>query len=368
MIIEILFLSISCHHKPSTHCGENRINNKYSIRWDSLIINADNLSGAGNFFMQDSSLFFADLYHMTVYEYNIFSGEYITEHLGYGSGPNEIPAFLYVYPSNNHMGDWIIVDNSLLMYSYNRKDRILKRLGSINFNWDRMNKSFNSPSLYNIMEMTDFGIDFTFLNDSTLLLPINVIERFLTNSKSKMFDKGHIIGELDLTTMSITRVVGKYPLIYNKKPNSYFDFFHYILKNDTLFVNHAIDSLIYVYKYPDKLLYTMGYEYGKINRDYTCGYDIDMSDFNKDCKTVGYNTGLINIPRTNIFIRTAINNSVENHTILQIYEDTDLIYETNIPFVFKIIGYLDGSIYGVNMLPIEDEEGNMNLTLYNFRI
>ena len=368
MIIEILFLSISCCHEPSIHCGENRINGKYLIKWDSLVINADNLSGAGNFFMQDSSLFFADLYYMAVYEYNVFNGEYITKHLGYGHGPNELPSCLYVYPSDNQIGEWIIVDNSLLMYSYNRESRVLKRLGFLDFNWDENDKSFDTPALYNIMEMTDFGIDFTYINDSTLLLPINIMERSITNSKSKMFDKGHILGELDLKTMHIKNVVGKFPMIYNEKPNSYFDFFHYILKNDTLFVNHSIDSLIYVYEYPDKLLYTMGYEYSDINRDYTCGYDIDMSDFKKDCKTVGYNTGLINIPQTNLFIRTAVNNSIENHTVLQVYEGADLVYETKVPFVFKIIGYLNGKVYGVNMLPIEDEIGNMNFTLYNFRI
>ena len=84
------------------------------------------------------------------------------------------------------------------------------------------------------------------------------------------------------------------------------------MNKDTLYVNHATDSLIYVYKYPNNLLYTVGYESSDVNRNYTVGYDVEMSNFKSDIRIVGVNSGLLYVPEKTFIISDNIKKSIES--------------------------------------------------------
>lgn len=365
----MLLISISCTSKhESLYRGNYRLSKQ--VGWlDSVIVSADSTSGRGNFFMQDSSIYFADAYYASIFQYRAIDGAFISRHFTLGQGPNELSAFLYAYPFKRGKGECFIVDNSLNVYSYQKNDFLLKEKGVVNFGWNKVQRdNYDSPSVYNVMEMSDFGINFTYLNDSTLLMPVSLVNRYLSDINSKRYEKGHILAELDTRNMQIRKVVGRFPSIYKEKPTPFFEFFNYVLRGDTLYVNHAVDSLIYVYKYPDRLLYTMGYEAPNVNRSYTIGYNADIFHFKEDCKRVGTNMGLIYIKEQNLLLRTVLKSFKSRQVCLQAYWGTDLVLEANMPDFFKFLGYYNNYFYGVKMLPLETADGRMSFVFYRFKI
>lgn len=368
LIIGMLVLSISCsENQNSVHKGMRLMNHRLSLV-DSIMIDADATSGRGNFFMTDSFVYFVDCYYMAVYQYRQ-DGTFVKRHFGKGQGPNELSSLMYSYPLKNTDGECFLIDQSNIMYSYNTDDYQLKKEGRLGFGWENVDKdNYDSPSVYNIMEMSDFGINMIALNDTLALMPVSFVNRLLGEVSVDRYHKGHILAELNLRTMKVEKVVGKLPMIYIDKPTPLFEFFQYDMSGDTLFVNHAVDSLIYVYKYPDQLLYTMGYEVEKVNRDYTVGYEIDMKTFTDDLKKVGSNTGLAYVPDENLLFKTVLQGFSNRKTYLQVYKGNDLILEEEMPPFFQFLGYKNGIIHGVRMRPLETEDEYMYFIFYQYKL
>lgn len=367
-ILAIICLSGSCtnHETKVPHHGKKMLNKQIVL--DSIIVRADTTSGRGNFYLTDSVINFADSYYMSIFQFCASDGRLLSQYFERGQGPDEIPSFMYAYPLANTDKKNFMVDNSIHLYTYTDENYNLKHLGGINFGWDKVVRNdYNSPSTYHVMEMTDFGISFTYLNDSTWLIPVGPVNRAFDVIDARRYKKGHIFAELNLHTMSIDKLFGCFPEIYKEKPSPYFEFFQYALNKDTLYVNHAVDSLIYVYKYPDTLLYTMGYESKGVNRNYTIGYDVDISNFKEDIKRVGANTGLAYIKETNQLVRTSLKNFETGIVYFQLYSDTNLIFEATMPRYFKFLGYCDGIYYGVRMIPLENDD-EMNFVFYRIKI
>jgi hypothetical protein len=220
------------------------------------------------------------------------------------------------------------------------------------------------------MEMSDFGINMGHINDSILILPVNIIKRYTSEHgliNKNHYSKGHIFGELNINTMKIEKVFGRFPEIYRTSPVPHLEFFQYAMNKDTVYVNHAVDSLIYVYKYPETLLYTIGYECNRINRGYKTTKVIDQTLFTQDMQRTGINTGLKYIPQTNYLIRTYMTNLMTGASGMQIYRDNDLIGEFEMPPFYIFLGYYNGIYYGVSIVPIEEGD-DTKFVLYKTRI
>lgn len=366
----MLIMSISCSNdaKRVMHHGDILLSKKITML-DSVLIDVGDASGRGNFFMQDSSLYFADSYYMSVFQYDFDSATCVGRYFNRGQGPNELSSFLYVYPFKGSDEECFLLDGSLRMYTYRKGQYSLGYKGHINFGWGNLSRNnYASPSVYNVMEMTDFGIDFTYVNDSTILFPVNLVNRYLNGISKKRYEQGHIFAELDSRTMQVRKVFGRFPEIYEERPTPFFEFFQYALNADTLYVNHATDSLIYVYKYPDELLYTIGYETAGVNRNYTVGYDVDISNFKSDIRAVGVNSGLLYIPEKHLLLRTTLKQLSGWKVCLQAYANNNLILDEDMPDAFKLLGFWNGCFYGVKMIPNEDMAGNMSFVFYRFKI
>lgn len=79
------------------------------------------------------------------------------------------------------------------------------------------------------MYLTDYGVDFYYLNDSIIAFPVNLIDRFVSEKEieSDRYDKLHIFGELNVNTMIVERITGKMPEIYHEKPIPNFESFRF---------------------------------------------------------------------------------------------------------------------------------------------
>lgn len=120
--------------------------------------------------------------------------------------------------------------------------------------------------------------------------------------------------------MKVVDVFGHFPEIYKVSPTPHLEFFQYAIEGDRMYVNHTVDSLIYVYQLPDKPLYTIGYECKDIDRDYTVSRKIDNSTlFEKDLQHIGFNTWLRFIPGSDVLCRTYIKSAKNGESGMQIY-------------------------------------------------
>ncbi|MCS2499419.1 hypothetical protein NXW59_19015 [Bacteroides fragilis] len=196
---KIAFLLLLCslfacsrQAKNVPHSGERLLNKR--IYLDSVVVDASYTSGWGNFYLVDSIITFADTYYSKFYDYKANSGDFVAEHFRKGNGPGELNEFMFAYPIRNKKDQCLIVDNSIMLHSFKQQDYELFHHGRINFGWNGLCKDYDSPRAYNIMYLTDYGVDFYYLNDSIIAFPVNLIDRFVSEKEieSDRYDKLHI--------------------------------------------------------------------------------------------------------------------------------------------------------------------------------
>lgn len=352
---------LSCEtHQDVVHKGLSLTGNT-EVRIDTIRVSLSESSGYGNFYMTDNVITFADVMTCRFYDIDL-SGNIVQEYFRKGRGDNEIPSMLYAYPI---IGDPLkrgaIIDsgNGITFYDLKKKE-ILGRY-QIDFNWDNRSKhKYSAPQMYNLADFTDFGMTFYMGSDSKILFQTNIINR-MTGSpgriESRRYEDGAIFGRLNPETMEVESVAGTFPAIYRKKPMPHLEFFQYTAYGDIVYVNHGVDSLIYVYRYPNELLYTIGYECEDIDRDYMVTREIDTGDnFRKDFGHVGINTGMMYFPEDSLLCRTYIRTTATGASGMQVYKGNDLVADFGVPDYFKLIGYLNGTFYGARFIPLEDED------------
>lgn len=356
LLFAVLFccsITISCIQEKTdnaTHKGVNICNASAII--DTLSVRIPESSGTGNFYMKDSIITYVDAMACTFFDISL-KGKLLSRYFQKGKGPNELLSVMFAYDIKNDIHNrCFIIDNSNSVSLFNTKNRKINHLGTLDFGWsNQKHNDYKSPSLYNIVEFTDLGVSFYALSDSIVLFPLSIYNRFTKSPDvitKKRYINGAILGELNMNTMKVEEVKGKYPEAYRQKPMPHLEFFDYILVSDTLYVNHTVDSLIYVYKYPNKLLYCIGYECLGINRDYTTKSTIDFNvTFKEDLQKVGLNSGILYCEENNTLCRTYFKSAATGECGLQIYNNNNLIADVKVPNFFKLLGYRDGYYYGI---------------------
>lgn len=156
--------------------------------------------------------------------------------------------------------------------------------------------------------------------------------------------------------MTVESVFGHYPELYKRHPMPQYEFFQYDIHEGILYTNHAADSLIYVYEYPDKLLYTIGYSCNGMNMDYTATTSLERDEdaFAKAFNKIGLNTGLLYVTDNNTLCRIYVKSLDSGESGMQIYKDDDLIADCPMPDSFQLLGYHGGSYYGACYTPLEE--------------
>lgn len=371
----ILFIfMVSCKERVNViHIGEKH--SKFCFPdIDTIYVALDDASGIGNFYLRDTVITFVDAVNYKFYDLN-FEGHLLSSYFGKGHGKNELVAMRYAYPiENDSLNRGIIVDHNNVMTIFNIEKQNIIHRKQIDFGWDKKGWHLNQyrfPDIYNIMEFADFGISFYLLSDTTLLFPINIVNRMTKNPDkidSRRYEDGAIFGKLDLTTMKVEEVLGKFPEIYKHNPMPEMEFFQYVVADNLLYVNHAVDSLIYVYQYPNNLQYTIGYECTGIDRSYTITKLTSQNEiFQNDIQRIGLNTGLVLCSENNTLCRTYMKKVATGTSGLQIYRNNNLLADVEMPAYFKLLGYHGGYYYGVRLIPLEDME-HTYIVLYRIQI
>lgn len=373
----LLLLSGACSKAPeSSYRGKKMLQDK-KIKIDSLLIDADTTSMRGSFLLLDSSLIFVDQHYCAVYEFAVADGTLNNVYSRRGQGPDDMLGIMYgckVAPQDTAL--WI-VDSSIGVFEMNMaSDRGKpKHIGRINFHWDNADQtSYEGTALYNLLEMSDFGIKMCKIDDSTLLIPLSLINRKLSAIDSKRYKEGHIFGVVDIPSLDVKEVTGLFSESFLKNPTPNFEFFDYDIdySNGKVYVSFAPDSLIQCYDISDlsKPLYYFGFEPNGINREYTAGYknrEMLGQIWGHDIEKVGVNTGLYFDNTDKLLMRTSMTDFASGRTVLQIYSNDNLIGEYDLPPYFKILGRYGNRYYGVRFIPVETAD-ECNYTLYSFTL
>lgn len=370
-IFALLLLSCRNSSIDLPHKGTMDLN-ACSVETDTLMIQLEHASGMGNYYMRDSVITFVDVMTCVFYDIDL-NGNIKDSYFRRGNGKNEISSLLYAYPiENDTSGRAVILDNSNGVTLFDMESKNILSRGIADFGWgSRQAGSYEKPELYNFAYFTDFGVSFYLDSDSRLIFQANIVNR---NTKmpdaveKHRYADGAVLGKLNLKTMEVEDVFGNFPDIYESSPMPHLEFFQYVIQDDKLYMNHTVDSLIYVYQYPDTPLYAFGYECNGIDRDYTVTRKIDNSAFfKKDLGHVGFNTGLQFIPDLNVFCRTYIKSASTGESGMQIYKDCDLIADIDVPAFFKLLGYCNGCFYGSSFVPVESGD-NTYIVIYRLKV
>ena len=324
IILSIIVIGLcSCQEQIGLpHKGTSSIE-PCSVEIDTLLIPMELSSGYGNYYMKDSTITFVDAVTCVFYDFDL-KGNLINQYFRKGNGKNEIPSLLYSYPiENDPLHRSVIIDNSNGVCVFDRRSKEILSRKIATFGWaEKASQTYKSTYLYNFSFFTDFGVSFYLDSDSTLIFQANIVNRNTKSPEdveSDRYTDGAIFGKLDLNTMKVVDVFGHFPEIYKASPTPHLEFFQYAIEGDRMYVNHTVDSLIYVYQLPDKPLYTIGYECKDIDRDYTVSRKIDNSTlFEKDLQHVGFNTGLRFIPGSDVLCRTYIKSAKNGESGMQI--------------------------------------------------
>ena len=370
-VLALLFLS--CHNSSVDLPHKGTMNlSACTVETDSLMIPLEHASGIGNYYMRDSVITFVDAMTCVFYDIDL-NGNITDSYFRRGNGKNEIPSLLYAYPIVNDTSDRaVILDKSNGVTLFDMESRNILTRGIADFGWGhRQARSYKIPELYNFAYFTDFGVSFYLDSNSRLIFQANIVNR--NTKKQNVVEKhryadGAVLGKLNLETMKVEDVFGHFPDSYESTPMPHLEFFQYVIQDDKLYMNHTVDSLIYVYQYPDTPLYTFGYECRDIDRDYTVTKEIDNSVFfKKDLEHVGFNTGLQLISDLRVFCRTYIKSASTGESGMQIYKDCDLIADIDVPAFFKLLGYRDGYFYGSSFVPIENDDETY-IVIYRLKV
>ena len=368
LLTGMILAGCSSNENVGRHLGERRLASDIDIQYDSIVISADSTSLRGNFVMMDSSLVFVDQLYCRIYAFSLADGSLIKTYSGHGQGPNEMNGIMYgsvIHPADTLM---LIFDSSYGVYEFTPSNGNVRYRERLNFSWEKPKRNdYSSPSCYGVMEMSDFGLTMYQIDDSTILIPVSLINRNFDKITSERYKSGHILGKANVKSYEITTLTGQFPEFYASNPLPYFEFFDYTIdfSNSRIYASHAPDSLIYCYDYEGNLINTIGYEPAGINRNYTKGFNTSSEIFKKDLSQVGVNTGLYFDENNGLLFRTSMTDFVSGKTIMQIYRENNLVFEKAMPSYLKILGRQGDSYYGVRFLPVDD--GN-NSTFVLYRI
>lgn len=236
-------------------------------------------------------------------------------------------------------------------------------------NQDEKKSDYESPDVYYLMELSEFGVDFYLLSSNKILIPLNLNDRKLGVVNSMRYKKGRIWGEFNLKTNTIETVEGQFPQYYLDNPAPNFEHFRYVKIEDKYFVNHTVDSLIYVYKGLDSLAYTFGKEVIGADRSYTGKhYETEIEYLRDDIKRVSLNSGLLYLTDVNLLLRETVHKLLGDmpHTSIQLYDynSGNLVAEHTFNGFIHFLYSNEKYIYAVTGSPNEEDK----YQIYKFEI
>lgn len=348
------------------------------ISIDTLKADASNTSSMGRFFMHDSVLIFGDQLFSSLFIYDN-KGNLLARKAGKGNGPEEIPGEAFFFRLKNNEKHFLAVNDNNMLFFINNTTWKIDIEGRLFFDATvdaRRNHETLNPSYYKPYGRLKTSYKFSQISDSIILFPVmdrsQKLDPFNPNTARDFYNTVKTFGLVNMNTFEVEEVTGGYPgsFLHHKKWSSFANYTQ-AFKQDTMFVTHFPDSLIYVYKkpyqHPRDLEYTMGFNGKNMNHNYPfIGSNRNANDRKREqILKYGFYTNLHYVDESNILFRSYHKGSHTEYDGLQIYKGIDLIGDFEVPKYFKVLGYYQKFYYAVRFLPDAQQQV---FEFYKFKI
>ena len=333
-----------------------------SIKLEELELESIISSYVGKLFINNENIGFVDQRFCWVFMFDK-DGMFIERHLGQGHGPMEIETGVIEGYALLNDGSYFFIgrstDGHIFDEQFQRKETFI-----INRNANKNVKGYEQPYFYTIcyenLIMKNYG-DYLYYN----LFLAHPKYNFL--SASDYHKKAHIISKLNLQTGVMEQVLGHYPEIYAKdKSLRQLSFVNFDMdSNGNFYVSYEADSLIYTFDKDFSPLTTFGYRGSNMVDRRLIFNTIDEYNENymQNRRERGMYNGLNYIDETGLLLRTYQKGSGTGGG-LQIYKQSVLIGDVDVPDGFKIIGYIAPYYYASCGI----DEDNERIVLQRFKL
>ncbi len=341
------------------------------ITYDTLLLTMPELfSETGYFRIAHNKIYFFDPATTTVSSFNL-QGAYLQQVLSRGNGPGEVPGFEKAAFTDS--GQVVFFKNDYRLLLYSREFFQIRRV-NIDFG-DRQSvytkTDARNPATYVISTNRSlYGNFWLATGTKSAFLPVEINGRI--NRELDWFANypqhikhGLTIARINLQSGQVDKVFGRHDKAYLAKPNIAHDFINLDLKGNRLFANQGIAEKISVYDLDGHLLY----RFGVVGRDMNTDYE-QTSTFNETAMRIrelnrkyGFYYHIYADRTSHYFFRSY---SKGNSPIggLQIYYDTTLIADAQVPVRFNVIGKTGNTYFADGIV---DEENEI-LALFTFKI
>ena len=202
-----------------------------------------------------------------------------------------------------------------------------------------------------------------------ILVPITTSHPMLNAYQSEDYYRDvFVLGKYDIQNQEIFKGIGfrsSIYLDYSFIPN--FDFSFISQSQNHLFISYAIDPLIHVFDFDGNLLYKFGKEGLGFKNSYPKTQSIEeaLDNHQSDMYKAGYYHFLYHDETNNLTFRTYYpSGSKPGKTRLQIYKESKLIGDVDVPDRFRVIGRI-GEYYFVDGIV---DELNDRIAVLKFKL
>ena len=373
VILPILFFMCGCNNTPKTDRFAPMKNNPKTdsiktIKLEELELESMESSYDGNLFVKSDSIYFVDKRFCWIFVFDK-DGTLHTRHLGRGQGPQEIASgIIDGYACLNDGGYFFMgpgADCYIFDEQFQRTKMFIFRTRDDALTSDGLT-GYERPWIY-----TPRYSDLTMRNYKEYLY-YTVYSEYedynFIDSPNSYFKNVHIIEKLNLMTGEEEQVLGYFPDSYSedKSLRQLRYFFFDMDSKGNFYVAYEGDSLIYTFDQDYTPMTAFGYK-GREMVDKPIVLDTESSSFWEEYaqnrKERGMYSGIVYIEETDILFRTYLKGA-DTGGGLQIYKESLLIGDVDVPNGFKIVGYIAPYYYACCGI---DEE-NEKIILYKFKL
>lgn len=328
---------------------------------DTIKMDKINSSCVGETIVKSDSIYFIDKRFCWVFSFDM-NGKLGRRYLGKGSGPSEINTGIIDGYSQLTNGGYLFVGagNDCHLFSEN-----FERKSSYTLNKGDRNKKD--------IDLSDFSI-YTLMYPKLIFREYNGYVYFNQYCEHPSFDftvnkdsyrDSRLLSRMDIRTGNVDSMYGRYPNLYSERELNQFSFFSFdISKTGDFYCCFEADSLIYKYDKNFNPLYAFGYAGREMNTDYLeiNSYESLKKNYSAEREKKSYYDWIEYIDELDLVFRTYKRES--KYDGLQIYNNSILIADLNVPKGFRVSGYIKPYIYSNVKVDEESEE----MEVYRFKM
>lgn len=380
--IIILFLLQACtnlQEKSSTELysnvqaiPSNKITADVNITLDTIIVDSQlSTSGDGFWRVKNDTLYFFD---RIMGEVSVFDdkGKFLWNGLGLGRGPGEVLEEIgNVCPFNE---GWLITEvyNVYRFDSHfgNKKMKFLIDYGD-DFN-SRKEKLYANPNPSKDIELYVPAYVYPQMHQiakDKFLMKVSC--EYPDFFKPEYYDQSAIMAEYNFEKGTITKLMGRYPPVYQNKIVAPFASHYYSpYKENQYLLSFAIDHKIYITNDSFEPIKAFGQKGAFINNDYSENNNMGYHEIQSELNKKAHYTSIYYCDNLDITFRmyktgqaTSEKESEENFnpSRMQIFKGTDLIGDIAIPENFEIIYYNTPYFYADGYIKIGEDRDSLGV-------